>query len=721
MTDTAAPAKSPGAVRVGVQKFGTFLSGMIMPNIAAFIAWGLITALFIDTGWLGNTGPVEAWRWADSAMLGGGTTPDGTEWIGLVSPIITYLLPLLIAFTGGHMVYGHRGGVVGAVAAFGVIVGAAGTVMFLGAMIAGPLGAWILKQVERLWEGRIKAGFEMLVNNFSAGFVGFFAALAAFFWLAPVMKWLTELLGGAVGWLVDNRLIPLASIIVEPAKVLFLNNAINHGVFTPIGSEQSQEVGRSLLFLVEANPGPGAGLLLAIAVFGVGAARATAPGAWIIQFLGGIHEVYFPYVLAKPILIIGLIAGGATGVLTNVIFQSGLVAPASPGSIFAVLIQTAPGSHLGVILSVLLSAAVTFLVSAVFLLASRKRDLAADAAGSDGFADAVARTEANKGKSSAALSGLAGAAGSTAAGATVAPPQTIERVVFACDAGMGSSAMGASVLRNKFKAAGIEGVNVTNKAIAGLDGTADLVITQAQLTDRARQREQSAVHVSVDNFMNSPRYDEIVQMLLVQQSADEVKAAHGQPTDAGAGFMPTPTPAGTAPGDATPAGSTPATRAEARAAATVEADDDRVLAPGNVRIHAGSVTRDEAIREAADLLESAGAVTGAYYDAMLAREQTVSTFMGNELAIPHGTNDAKDAVLSSALTVVRYDGGVDWDGDEVSFVVGIAGRGDEHLGLLQNVALLFSDEDQVARLKAAETPEELYTLLQAVNDGGTEG
>ncbi|OCG74276.1 PTS mannitol transporter subunit IICBA [Microbacterium sediminis] len=674
MTDTAAAAKSPGTVRVGVQKFGTFLSGMIMPNIAAFIAWGLITALFIDTGWLGNSGPIPAWRWADSAMLGGGTASDGTEWIGLVSPIITYLLPLLIAFTGGNVVYGHRGGVVGAVAAFGVIIGAAGTVMFLGAMVAGPVAALILKQVEKLWAGKVRAGFEMLVDNFSAGFVAFFTALAAFFWLAPAMKWLTDLLGAVVGWLVDTGLIPLASIIVEPAKVLFLNNAINHGVFTPIGSEQATETGRSLLFLVEANPGPGAGLLLAIALFGVGAARATAPGAWIIQFLGGIHEVYFPYVLAKPILLLGLIAGGATGVLTNVIFQSGLVAPASPGSIFAVLIQTAPGSHLGVILSVILSAGVTFLVSMLFLLGSRKRDLAAEAAGADGFASAVAQTEANKGRKSSVLGGLV-------AGGTATATKTIQKVVFACDAGMGSSAMGASVLRNKFKAAGIEGVTVTNKAIAALDGTADLVVTQQQLTERAQQREQSALHVSVDNFMNSPRYDEITRMLLEQQQG----------------------------GAAEPVA--------AEAAPAAPAATDSVLAPERVRIHAGSVSRDEALREAADMLQAAGAVTGAYYDAMLAREQTVSTYMGNELAIPHGTNEAKDAVLASALTVVRYDGGVDWDGETATFVVGIAGKGDEHLSLLSNVATLFSDDEQIAKLKAAATPEELYALLQTVNEG----
>ncbi len=507
---TTSPATTQGGARVRVQRFGTFLSGMIMPNIAAFIAWGIITALFIDKGWVGNDGPIEAWRWADSAILGGGTIGD-VDYKGLVGPIISYLLPLLIAFTGGRMVHGHRGGVVGAVAAFGVIIGAEGTVMFLGAMIAGPLTALILKWVEKPWQGKIKPGFEMLVDNFSAGFVAFFASLAAFFWLAPVMKWVTDILGNAVGWLVETSLLPLASIIVEPAKVLFLNNAINHGVFTPLGTDQSSQTGKSLLFLIEANPGPGLGLLMAITVFGVGAARATAPGAAVIQFLGGIHEVYFPYVLAKPILIIGLIAGGATGVLTNVIFQSGLVAPAAPGSIFAVLFQTAPGSHLGVILSVVLAAAVTFVVCMLFLLASRKRDLAAD--GDAAFAAAIAQTESNKGKSSSTLSNLATSASAPAAVAT----RHIQNIVFACDAGMGSSAMGASVLRNKIKKAGIEGVTVTNAAIANLDGTADLVITQQQLTDRAKSKSPDSVHVSVDNFMNSPKYDEVVEMVRNQE------------------------------------------------------------------------------------------------------------------------------------------------------------------------------------------------------------
>jgi PTS system mannitol-specific IIC component len=481
-SSTATPGRL-GQTRVGVQRFGSFLSNMILPNIAVFIAWGIITAFFIPTGW----------------------TPNETL-AALVGPILLTLIPVLIAYTGGRMVYGVRGGAVGALVAMGVIVAEPDRVMILGAMIAGPLAAWILKQIEKLWAGKVRAGFEMLVDNFSAGIIGFGLAIAAFFGLSRVVVFISDIFGGAVGFLVDNGLLPLASIIVEPAKVLFLNNAINHGVFTPLGAEQAAETGKSIFFLIEANPGPGAGLLIAIMVFGVGAARATAPGAFIIHFFGGIHELYFPYVIAKPMLILAMIAGGATGVLTNVIFQSGLRAPASPGSIFAILFQTAQDSYLGVVLSVILSATVTFLVAAVILRASRKRDLAdADAA----FSDAIAQTEANKGKSSAALAGLAAAASGGA----------ISNIVFACDAGMGSSAMGATVLRKKLKDAGVTGVTVTNQAIANLDGSADLVITQKQLTDRAKKQAPNAVHVSVDNFMNSPAYDEVAATVAESQKA----------------------------------------------------------------------------------------------------------------------------------------------------------------------------------------------------------
>lgn len=371
--------KAKGGLQVGVQKFGAFLSGMVMPNIAAFIAWGLITAFFIPTGW--------------TPQLGAPVADGGFNFLALVGPMIVNLLPLLIANTGGRMVYGARGGVVATIATMGVIVGTT-IPMFMGAMIVGPAAAWIMKKIDKLWEGKIRAGFEMLVDNFSAGIVGAVMALVAFLGMSPIVTAIADVLGKGVDWLVSTGLLPAASVIIEPAKVLFLNNAINHGVLTPLGTQAAAESGKSILFLLEANPGPGLGILAAFALFGVGLSKASAPGAILIHFFGGIHEVYFPYILMKPALILAAIAGGATGVATNMIFGSGLRAPASPGSIFAVLLQTANDSFIGVILSVVLSATVSFLVAGVIIRATRSSDLAADENGN--FEGAVAQSKANK-------------------------------------------------------------------------------------------------------------------------------------------------------------------------------------------------------------------------------------------------------------------------------------------------------------------------------------
>jgi PTS system mannitol-specific IIC component len=497
MATTTSTSTGGTSARVRVQRFGTFLSNMIMPNIPALIAWGLLTALFIDVGWLPN---------ADLATM--------------VGPTIHYLLPILIAATGGRIVHGDRGAVVGAFAVMGAIAGSdllvaefnatlpadasqLGQVhMFIGAMIMGPLAAYVMKRADALWDGKVKAGFEMLVNMFSAGIVAFLMAIVGFWVVAPVVNEIMDVLGNAVETLVDNNLLPLTSLLIEPAKVFFLNNAINHGVLTPLGLTEAAESGKSVLFLLEANPGPGLGLLLAYSFFGRGIAKATAPGAAIIHFLGGIHEIYFPYVLMKPKLILAMIAGGMTGVAVNVAFDVGLRAPAAPGSIFAVYAQTARGSYVGVTLAVLASAAVTFAVAALLLKLDKSDD-------EGDLTAATAQMEANKGKKSSVASTLTGGAATATATAT----REIKNIVFACDAGMGSSAMGASVLRKKIHDAGHPEVTVVNKAIANLDDSYDLVVTHQDLTDRARQKSPSAQHVSVDNFMGSPRYDEIVTMV----------------------------------------------------------------------------------------------------------------------------------------------------------------------------------------------------------------
>ncbi|MFC8041075.1 PTS mannitol transporter subunit IICBA [Paenarthrobacter sp. NPDC057355] len=665
---TETVAKPRTSARVGVQKFGTFLSGMIMPNIGAFIAWGLITALFIEKGWI----PV--------AELGGfGTNAEGEPNGGIVGPMVTYLLPILIAYTGGRMVYDVRGGVVGAIATMGVIAGT-DSPMFIGAMIMGPLGGWTMKQIDRLWDGKIRPGFEMLVNNFSAGIWGAALALGGFYGLSWVVQRFTEGAGAVVGFLVNNGLLPLTSIFIEPAKVLFLNNAINHGVLTPLGIQQSLEQGKSILFLLEANPGPGLGILLAYMFFGRGAAKASAPGAAIIHFFGGIHEIYFPYVLMKPILILAAIGGGMTGIATLAITNSGLVAPAAPGSIIAVLAQTSRDSYVGVILAVVLATTVSFLIASLILRTSKNK-------GEDDLTAATSRMEAMKGKKSSVSSALTGDGAAAGRGEGTVLTRPVQNIVFACDAGMGSSAMGASVLRNKIKAAGFPDVKVTNSAIANLSDTYDVVVTHEDLTERAQPRTSSAVHYSVDNFMNSPRYDEIVEL---------VKASNSEAA-----------PAETA--AAAPAHGAHA----AEPAAAVEGK--AVLLRESVVLNGTSRDRDAAIDEAGQLLLDRGAVDMSYVHAMHEREESVSTYMGSFLAIPHGTNAAKEHINHSAVSIVRYPEGIDWGGKQVKFVVGVAGINNEHLHILSSIAKIFTNKAQVAQLEQATTVDEVLELFGKVN------
>ena len=489
-------AEAQGAnLKVMIQRFGSFLSGMVMPNIGAFLAWGLITALFIPDGWLPN---------ATLAAL----TP----------PMITYLLPLLIGYTGGRLVYDVRGGVVGAIATMGVIVGT-DIPMFLGALIMGPLGGFVIKRFDRLIEGRVRQGFEMLVDNFSAGILGGLLAIVGLLGASPVVTALSNALGSGVDFIIKLGLLPLVSIFVEPAKILFLNNAINHGILAPLAIEQAAEAGKSILFLVETNPGPGLGILLAYTVFGRGISKRTAPGAAIIQFLGGIHEIYFPYVLLKPLLVLAAIAGGASGLFVASIFQVGLVSTPSPGSIFAILALTPRGNFIGVIADVLVAATVSFLIASVILRRSLSDEEDEDGAG---LTQATEQMETMKGSKSRAASTLTedGAEPTDERGDEDGAESTqddsfdysqVGKIIFACDAGMGSSAMGASLLRNKAKEAGLSDIEVKNTAVNQIPDDADIIITHKDLTDRARQKMPGAQHISVDNFLGSPKYDELVE------------------------------------------------------------------------------------------------------------------------------------------------------------------------------------------------------------------
>lgn len=455
-------------MKAKVQAFGRVLSAMIMPNIGAFIAWGLINALFISAGWFPNE-----------------------TLVALADPMAYMLLPILIAYTAGYNIHGQRGGIIGAIATIGVIVGS-DIPMFIGAMIVGPLAAILMKKLDKALEDKIKPGFEMLVNNFSLGILGFVLAIVALLGVTPLVEMLNNAMEAGVAFFVNFGLLPLTSIFIEPAKILFLNNALNHGILSPMGIQEVEEFGKSIFFLLESNPGPGLGILLAYSLVGKGTARSTAPGAAIIHFLGGIHEIYFPYVLMNPLLLISAVLSGASGIFIFNLMNVGLTAPASPGSILAILMLAERNSYLGIILGVAVSTAVSFLVSVPIL---KFMDKGAS------LEDAQVQRDEMKGQAK----GIAAASN--------APVGKVSKIAFACDAGMGSSAMGATVLKKKLANAGITDIQVIHTSVSSIPADVQVVVTHQNLQERATASNPNARQVLITNFMNAPQYDELITSL----------------------------------------------------------------------------------------------------------------------------------------------------------------------------------------------------------------
>ena len=608
-----------------VQRFGKFLSSMVMPNIGAFIAWGFITALFIEKGWLPN---------AQLATLNG--------------PMLNYLLPVLIAFQGGKLIGGDRGGVMGAIATIGVIVGAPDYPMLMGAMVMGPLAGFVIKKFDQAMDGRMPAGFEMLINNFSIGIFGMLLAIVGYYAIGPFMSAVLVVLKGGVQVLVDHSLLPLAAIFIEPAKVLFLNNAINHGIFTPIGIEQAAEAGKSIMYMLEANPGPGLGLLLAYWAFSKDkATKDSAPGAIIIHFLGGIHEIYFPYILMNPLVIVGPIAGNICAILFYSITKAGLVGPSAPGSIIAFMSMSPKTSIAITALGVLIAAAVSFLVSSPIV----------KMAGSKSLEDAQKKTSDMKAESK-------GRAAEVLSGADV-KADDIKKIVFACDAGMGSSAMGATKFRNRIKPLNL-GITVTNTSVDNVPADADVVVCQYILQDRAVKSAPQARLVAIGNFLQDPNLDTFYAELEGRANATSAPA--------------------------------PAVEAEPEVKEEKKAKK-AVLKKEGIKTGLKSVDKETAIRAAGQLLCDLGFANEDYIQAMVDRENMVSTYMGMGVAIPHGTSNAKETVKKSGIVVMQYPEGVDFGDEKAYLVIGIAGVGDEHLEILGNIVASLEDEELLETLK----------------------
>ena len=597
-----------------------------MPNIGALIAFGFLAALFIDTGWIPNEG-----------------------FNSLVSPMLTYLIPILIASTGGRMVGGDRGRVVGAIAVIGAIMSDTSITMLMAAMVMGPLAGFCIKKFDQLMEGRMPAGFEMLINNFSAGIIGMLLAMLGYIAIGPLMSAILAVLSAGVSILVEHGLLPLVSIFIEPAKVLFLNNAINHGIFTPLATEQAAEFGKSIMYMLEPNPGPGLGVLLAYMFFCKDkTTKDSAPGAVIIHLLGGIHEIYFPYILMNPLVIIAPILGNMAAIFWFTITDCGLVGPASPGSIIAYLMMTPGSDMIKVIIGVLIATGISFAVASPIV----------KMAGGKSLEEAQNEMASMK----------AASKGETVVPGTIERSAEVKKIIFACDAGMGSSAMGATKFRNRIKNDRPD-ITVANTSVDNIPADCDIAVVQTTLAARAKKSAPQAQLITIGNFLADPALDALYVQLT---TGDAPAAPAGENTDL---VIP----------------DTPIKK--------------QVIIADGIKLGQKPVTKEEAIQAAGELLVKLGYVDESYVDAMQEREKLVSTYMGMGVAIPHGTTQAKGTVKKTGIVFLQYPEGVDFGSEKAQLVFGIAGIGDEHLDLLSKLCNLLEDPALLETLKTTDDVE----------------
>lgn len=618
-----------GELKVKIQKFGAFLSGMVMPNIGAFIAWGILTALFIPTGWIPNEKLNE-----------------------LVSPTLTYLMPVLLGYTGGKMVYEKRGGVAGALATMGVVIGADIT-MLIGGMVMGPLGAWVIKKVDKLFEGKVKPGLEMLVDNFSMGIVGALLMVFGFLAVEPIFDAILTVLSGGVNWLVAKQLLPFTSIFVQPAQVLFLNNAINHGIMVPVGIEQAAEAGKSILFLVEANGGVWTGVALGFAIWGTGMAKKSAPAATIIMGAGGIAEVVFPYVLSKPKTIIAPIIGNTAALFTLTILNGGTVAAVSPGSFFALLAMTPKGGFLanvaGYVVALVVSAVLTGII------------LKLDKTETPEELPTVEKPDFSKEK-------------------IVEANGTIEKIFFACDAGMGSSVMGVSLMRDKLEKAGLP-ITVDHTSVKNITEEPDFIVTtnalKARVLDTIEKYDKKIPVFGMDNLLDEQKYDQLVQMLkentetLPKQEPKIKKEDHKW--------------------------------------------NESLFPEENILLNVKVSNKIEAITMAGNLLKEQGYVQKEYIDAMIRRDEEASVYLGNHFAIPHGVAGSEKYINKSGISFLQIPDGVDFDGETAYVMVGIAGKDGEHIEILGNIAAVCTDLDNIEKLRTTQDKKEVIKIFENLN------
>ncbi len=654
-----------------VQRFGKFLSAMIMPNIGALIAFGFLAAFFNGRGWIPHEG-----------------------FATIFSAILIYLIPILIASTGGKLVGGERGSIVGAIAVVGAVMSDPDTTMLMAAMIMGPLSGFCIKKFDEAMEGHVPAGFEMLINNFSAGIMGMLLAMFGYLAIGPLMNLILTILTAGVDFLVVRGLLPLIAVFIEPAKVLFLNNAINQGIFTPIATSQAAEAGKSIMYMLESNPGPGLGVLLSYMFFCQDdKTRQSAPGAVIIHLLGGIHEIYFPYILMNPVIIAGPILGNIAAIFWFTLTDCGLVGPASPGSIIAFLMMAPGNKILQIIIGVLIATGVSFAVSSVIIRTFKGKSLE------------EAQSEVANRKAEA--KGLA----PVNAGPTVVKGAgSVKKVIFACDAGMGSSAMGATKFRNRIKLLRPD-LTVKNTSVDTIPADCDIAVVQVTLVERARKCVPNAQIVTINNFLADPALDDLFAQLTAK---DDAAGQQDMPEEKAKGRQDAP--------EEKAADQQGASEEKSAAANTADADGEKasddnagkkeVIVQEGIKLNLTPVSKEEAITAAGELLTKLGYVDASYVGAMQEREKIVTTYMGMGVAIPHGTSQAKGTVKKTGIVLMQYPEGVDFGEEKAQLVFGIAGIGDEHLDLLSKICGMLEEEEVLEKLKTTSDIGWVYDQLK---------
>ena len=603
-------------IKEKVQSFGNFISSMIIPNIGAFIAWGFITAIFTPTGWFPN----------EKITL-------------LVEPLTQYLLPLLVGITGGKVTGGPRGGVVAAISTIGVIASTS-IPMVLGAMVMGPLSGYIIKKFDKIIKDKVPAGFEMLVNNFSLAIIGMILAIVGLFVIGPSMTIIVGVMNIGVSFIVKNGLLPLLAVFIEPIKVLFLNNAINHGIIGVIALDQVNEYGKSILYLLEANPGPGLGVILSYFIYSKGTMKQSAPSAAIIQFFGGIHEIYFPYILINPSLLLAAIIGSIVSIITFLTFNSGLIATASPGSIFSIMMLSHKSDILTNLLGVCVGAIVSFFISA-FLLKRKYRE----------------KDDKNTNRENVQELDL--------------DIKDIKKIVFACDVGMGSSAMGATNFRNRIKDFNLD-IEIVNSSVANIPDDADIIITHKGLLDSIKKEINKDKIIFIENFLEDDNLEVLYEKLSKKNEGNEINAVED----------------------------------------LLEVENNTLLNEGNILLGLESESKEEAIIRAGELLFNNGYTKYEYIDSMLERENIISTYIGLGIAIPHGTESGKSEVEKAGIIVLQYPKGIKFGTQTAYLLIAVAAKHDEHLEIISSIAKSLEDIELIEKIKTATNPKD---ILKAFN------